>query len=253
MSKKKARLILSVCSAVFLLCAAVLILVIRDRLTHEDAFEMQPIIEEKIEEEHLPDVPAIEVPVDFDAWQSRNSDIYAWLEIPGTVVNYPVVQRAEDDSFYLRRDVDGAASIAGSIFTESTYTSTDFNDPVTVIYGHNMANGTMFGSLRPWICESGWLETTHYFTIYQPGRILTYRIVGGVPYNDSHLLYWNDFSDAGTFYSFFDGLYDQHGFYTNLLPDAMPHSGDRVVILSTCMGSNQRYLVIGVLTEDTAS
>ena len=71
--------------------------------------------------------------IDFAALQAINPDIYAWLEIPGTDISYPVVQHPDDDSYYLRRNSDREYSAGGAIFSEATYNSTDLNDPVTIL------------------------------------------------------------------------------------------------------------------------
>ena len=70
------------------------------------------------------------------------------LRIPGTKIDYPVAQHAEKDNFYLRHDIHGKFSANGTLFTEGTYNSKSFDDRVTVIYGHNMASGEMFGNLQ---------------------------------------------------------------------------------------------------------
>ena len=91
--------------------------------------------------------PAYVSPIDFASLQERCPDIYAWLEIPDTDISYPVAQNA-DDTWYLTRDIDGNYSSDGTLFTESAYNGTDLTDPATVIYGHRMNSGAMFGTLQ---------------------------------------------------------------------------------------------------------
>ena len=92
-------------------------------------------------------VNIVETPVDFDELKKQNSDIYAWINIPGTSVDYPVLRCEDDNSYYLNHTVDKKKSIYGSIYTEN-YNGADFADFNTVVYGHNMKNGTMFGTLK---------------------------------------------------------------------------------------------------------
>ena len=92
--------------------------------------------------------PPYESPVDFPSLWEMNSEIYAWLYIPGTEVNYPILQREGNDKFYLNHNSQGRYSDGGAVFTESAYNSKDFTDPVTLVYGHYMRSGTMFGSLQ---------------------------------------------------------------------------------------------------------
>ena len=101
-----------------------------------------PPVEEVEPEEELPANP-----IDFGAVKVDTPEAYAWIYIPDTGVNYPIMRSATDDNFYLRRNEHGEDSVFGSIFTQSM-NALDFSDPVTLIYGHNTANHTMFGDVR---------------------------------------------------------------------------------------------------------
>lgn len=193
-----------------------------------------------------------DVPVDFAEWQERNADIYAWLSFPEAEVEEPILCREGEDEYYLRKDLDGKYSIAGSLFTEGSYNGTNFADPVTMIYGHNMDDGTMFGKLETWAMQAELGEDTT-FTIYQPGRKLTYRIFAAVPYDNSHVMYYNDFTNADVFNQFFVDITDMRDLSARVDRSGKPTDGDKVVILSTCLtgDSNRRFLVMGVLTEDS--
>ena len=85
--------------------------------------------------------------IDFAELSSINPDIYAWIRIPDTQIDYPVLQREEDDTYYLRHNSSGRYAFAGSIYTEEA-NSRDFKDPMTVLYGHNMRDGSMFQNLH---------------------------------------------------------------------------------------------------------
>ena len=116
----------------------------------------QPQATEEVPEpetEEAPDILkslGIEIPekdIDFAALQEENSDVYAWIYVPGTNVDYPVLQHPEDDTYYLEHNMDGSKGLPGCIYSESVNTK-DFTDPNTVLYGHNMKNGSMFASLH---------------------------------------------------------------------------------------------------------
>ena len=92
-------------------------------------------------------VEQTENPIDFDSLTAQYPDIYAWIRIPGTRVDYPIVQRGRDNGYYLNHTIDGKKKTEGSIYTED-YNSKDFGDANTVIYGHNMKNGSMFKTLH---------------------------------------------------------------------------------------------------------
>ena len=193
-------------------------------------------------------------------------DVYAWLEIPGTAavlgtsadVSYPVAQHPTEREFYLNHDLDGNHYQPGVLFTEAmvedrTANSKDLNDPVTIIYGHNQANRTMFGGLQTYMNKLEFGEDQVMY-LYQEGRRVTYQIVGGVQYETSHILYYHDFTNKDVFNDFFTTLWAETDSSTNVDPDNKPVAGDRVLILSVCKNGDDyhRYLVIGKVVEDTA-
>lgn len=89
--------------------------------------------------------------VDWDALRAINDDVVAWVYVPNTNINYPIVWREHDDSYYLKRTFGDNS--AGDFAAEygclmlSGENQPDFHDQVNIIYGHNMRNGSMFNSL----------------------------------------------------------------------------------------------------------
>ena len=90
----------------------------------------------------IPDKPVI----DWDELSKSGRDIVAWLDIPSLGIAYPVVQ-GNDNEFYLHHLPNGEYKNAGSLFMEAA-NNPDLTDVNTVIYGHNMDNGSMFGKFR---------------------------------------------------------------------------------------------------------
>ena len=90
----------------------------------------------------IPDKPVI----DWNELSKSGRDIIAWLDIPSLGIAYPVVQ-GKDDEFYLHHLPNGEYKNAGSLFMEAA-NNPDLTDVNTVIYGHNMDNGSMFGKFR---------------------------------------------------------------------------------------------------------
>ena len=89
----------------------------------------------------------VETPVNFVELKKINPDVYAWINIPGTSVDYPILRREDDNAYYLNHTVENKRSDYGSIYTEN-YNDKNFDDFNTVVYGHNMLNGSMFKSLH---------------------------------------------------------------------------------------------------------
>ena len=221
-----------------------------------------------------PDAP--EVPVDFETAQKTWPDVYAYMKIPGAS-NMAIregnflVQRPGDDDYYLNRDLDGKDNKAGSMYTQASLNKPDMSDPVTVIYGHNMANRTMFGGLQSY-GETLKFDDNAVMYIYQPGRQLTYKFFACIPYDTSHILYYHDFKDEKVFNAFFEALgkaasdpkyksdTNQNAFYSaegcvNVDKTNLPQAGDKVVVLSVCKNGDDhhRYLLMAKLVEDSAA
>ena len=227
------------------------------------------IVEPDDTENRVEPAPVVE-PAGMEETFAKYKDVYAWLEVPdfakilGTdhELSYPVAQHPTDRSFYLSRDLDGNSNKAGTIFSEAvcegkTINSRDLNDPVTVLYGHNQANRTMFGGLQSMLKNLDFSQQ-HLVYMYQKDRRVTYQIVGGVQYDTSHIIYYHDFSDPEkgdeVFNSFFDQLWKETDSTTNLDKDNKPVAGDKVLILSVCKNGddNHRYLIVCKMIEDTA-
>lgn len=188
-------------------------------------------------------------PIDFDSLQKENDEIYSWIYFPDTNINYPVCQSKSDDNFYLDRDIYGNYSIAGAIYSQSC-NSTDYSDPVTVLYGHNMANGSMFANLHKFE-DSDFFSSHEYFYIYTPQHKLTYKIVSAYVYDDRHIMNSFDFSDTSVFEEYLDYILNPRSLYKNVREGTELSSSDRIVTLSTCLDVGEgRYLVQGVLEKD---
>lgn len=81
--------------------------------------------------------------VDWAALKAVNPDVVGWIQIPGTVVNYPVYQGSDNDE-YLHTNAEGDYSIGGQIFLDSSNTAPGMLDQQTIVYGHHLYNGAMF-------------------------------------------------------------------------------------------------------------
>lgn len=185
-------------------------------------------------------------PIDFEKLQEIAPDAYAWITVPGTQIDYPIVQHPTDNTFYLNHNPKGEYEFAGAIFTED-YNATDFEDPNTVIYGHNMKNGSMFQELHKFE-DKAFFEEHPEFTIYTPDEVLHYHIFAAYTYDNRHLLKEFDFDDSEVFRLYLEDILGMKSMSANIDKNAEIKEDDRIVTLSTCNGINeQRYLVQGVL------
>lgn len=180
--------------------------------------------------------------IDFAGLKDINLDVAAWIHIPALDISYPVV-RGEDNSFYLTHLFSGEYNINGSIFVDY-HNQPDFTDQNTIVYGHNMKNGSMFGTLDEYNNPKVF-EQHPVFYIYVPGKILEYRIFSCYAGRTGSEGYIYRFPEKDDFQKFLDTVssYAAYDTGTELVVT------DRVVTLSTCVNSNRnyRYLVHGKL------
>jgi len=190
-------------------------------------------------------------PIDFAQLQAQNDEIYAWIRVEDTDVDYPVVQSRTDDAFYLKHSaLSKEWSASGAIYTEGA-NSKDFSDPITVIYGHNGYKETMFTTLHSFE-KKDFFDSHPYFYIYLPQRKLTYQVISAFKYDDRHIM--NSFN-------FFAG--DDLSSFQSVNPDSPVQNvrenldtnineNSKIVVLSTCITGQKsnRYLVCGVLIKD---
>ena len=195
------------------------------------------------------DIKKAENPVDFDSLIKQNPDIYAWIYIPETNINYPVCRHASDDNFYLDHDIYKNYSYAGAIYSQFC-NSRDFDDRVTVLYGHNMADGSMFANLHKFR-DKDFFDKNKYLYIYTESRKLTYEVVSAFVYDDRHIMNSFDFSDDKVFKDYLDMISNPRSVSSNTREGVNLDIDDNIVVLSTCLNSGEgRYLVQGVLIND---
>jgi len=194
--------------------------------------------------------PVYVSPIDFETLWEINEDIYAWIEIPDTVVRYPIVQSPSNDNYYLDHTIEGKAGYPGSIFT-CRVNAKDFTDFNTVVYGHNMKDNSMFGSLSDYR-DLDFLQTHTEIKVYTPEKELTYRVFAAVIYDDRLITSAFDNSDPAACRRFLDTIYGNRNMNSHVLQDVEVTEADRILTLSTCIGGrpNNRYLVLAVLTDE---
>ena len=134
-----------------------------------DAAEYVPDADDETadEQETTHTAPDELLSVDFDTLQSVNPDIQAWLYMSGSSIHYPVLQ-AEDNSTYLYRLADGSANAHGSLFIDCRNAG-DFSDWNTLIYGHNMKDGSMFGGLKKYR-KQAYYDVHPEMTLFTPEK-----------------------------------------------------------------------------------
>ena len=187
--------------------------------------------------------------IDFTYWQGVNPDVCAWIRVPGTKIDYPVVQGAGlEDSYYLTHDIYQDENIYGAIFIENS-NRLDFTSPNTIIYGHHMKDGSMFGDLTQFE-ERDFFDKHSEFTVYLPDEVRLYKITAAYRYPAEHLLAAFDFdTKEGTeeYCRKVPGFAVSYGGYAREGVELRAP----FVTLSTCTSDNRsfRFLVQGRLED----
>jgi len=198
------------------------------------------------EQETPSDKEEIMVPfeVDFDNLMLVNSDIIGWIYIPNTVVNYPIV-KSKDNVDYLNRAADGSYAVAGAIFVDCNNQS-DFSDQNTIIYGHNMKDGSMFHCLSSYGKQDFYAVHDEVW-IMVDGCSRKYRIVAAYQTTFDSNAYFTNY--PGKTFS----IYAEQCIQQSLISPITPFdAGKPIITLSTCMkhGTPKRFVVILQLVEE---
>ena len=132
--------------------------------------------------------------IDWEKLRKTNPDIIAWITVPGTKIDYPVLS-CKTWNEYLHKDYMGEPSKPGSVFIQPE-TGKEFNDFHTIIFGHNMRNQSMFGSLHRYEEESFW-EKHRKIYVYQPGKAFCWRVFSAYDCKDGSETYLTEYKDTG--------------------------------------------------------
>ncbi len=177
--------------------------------------------------------------VDLASLQKSYPDVAAWLyQEGGTAINYPVMYN-EDTEYYLHKTYKGTYAYAGSLFMEGM-NNRDFNDSHTIIYGHNMRNGSMFGTLK-WLRNDGYIDEHGYFDLFLPDEIRRYKVFGYEVTTNTSWVYQVPFGVTADFTGFLNTIHEKSEIDTGYTVT----NEDKVITLSTCYGvnTNKRFVV----------
>ena len=269
-SRKYLKVALTV---IFLVSTALLVISIADKKDAEDTYlqaqqiaglaeetaarptETEPAVEEvaPTEPETVPEetkprtvwVPAAVEPdeymekladTDLDALRQTNPDVVGWIFIPNSKVNYPIMQ-GEDNRYYLEHTWDNKKNSAGSIFLEAT-NAPDLKDHRSVLYGHNMADMSMFAVLHNY-AGIRYAELFPYVYLVTDEGVLRYEIYSTYKAAVDGKTYALNL-DQRIMASFIKMTLEE----SELDLGVMPADTDRILTLSTCTGSNETRRVV---------
>lgn len=181
-----------------------------------------------------------EIDVKLEELKKENEDIIGWIRFDKIdSLSYPILYSGDNDT-YLRTDIYGNNTIAGCIFMEGK-NHPDFKDCHTILYGHNMKNESMFGSLKNYKTE-GFYKEHQYFTIYTGEAAYRYRIFAYRDVPEEDAVYTVGFVKDDTFGEFADQM--KRGSYIETRIEVSKE--DQVITLSTCSTKDNRFVVHAV-------
>lgn len=211
--------------------------------------EPVPMVPEPVEEtiqEILEENAQFLLELDLNALRQTNDRVLGWIYIPDSPVDYPLLQ-VQDNNEYLRKAWDGTPNQAGCIFLECR-NSTDFGDFNTLIYGHYMRNGKMFGSLRHYQ-EQEYRDTHPYIYIATDQGVRRYEVFAAYEAGVVSDTYRLVFEDDARKQSVLDCYLGSSVLESGIVPTVEDH----ILTLSTCTGTgtyDTRWVVQAVLTGE---
>lgn len=186
--------------------------------------------------------------IDFAGMRAVNEDVIGWIQIMGTPVDYPLLD-ADDNKYYLNRTYDLQWSSYGSIFLEPR-NNPDLSEQHLVIYGHNMVNESMFGSLLEYKKQE-YADAHPEIVICMQDRDLIYRVFSAYTAHVDSATYRMSFWDEASFVEMAEYMKNNSVIAT----DVVPKKDDQILTLSTCTpegAKKYRFVVNAVLVEDSS-
>ncbi len=173
-------------------------------------------------------------------------DLYGWITIPGTVINYPVMQ-AEDNDYYLNRSYEGKRLKAGAIFADYRNNRDLLKNKNLVLYGHHMTNNTMFNSLDKYFDRS-FFEGNNTVQIYTLDGMFTYKVFAVYETNKYYRYIQTSFDNGNDYLTFLKEV-EGHSIYK--ASDVVLTSDSKIITLSTCTNRSDdgRIAVHAVLVD----
>ncbi len=184
-----------------------------------------------------------DVEVQFGKLRKKYPDVKAWIYSKGTIINYPVAQ-GRDNDWYLHRTLDGEWNGAGTLFIDRN-NEKPFEDFLTIIYGHHMCDGSMFGSLVKYRDEDYYQEHKK-LRLYTPEQNYDLEVIGVCTIPATSEMYKYDFDDDDAKAEYIRWIEDT----TETVCDEHADTDDNIVMLSTCTYEfdDARLVVFGKLS-----
>jgi len=206
---------------------------------HEEVMAFKPEVPEKWDSRDHSLVMTKKIP----GLQKKYKDAIGWITIPGAGIDHPFVQSSDND-FYLRRDIRGKTAYAGTVFMDYR-NNKDFSDCNTILYGHHMKNGSMFGSLKKF-SDKSFFKANRTGTIILADKVYTLDLFAYMVVQSNDGMIYNKTADDPLIYM--DAIKEKARQYR----DVEFTQEDRIVTLSTCAYefNGARMVLMGRIGEN---
>ena len=184
------------------------------------------------------------ISIDFGLLSQRSDDVIGWLYLPNTAINYPVVQGYDND-YYLDHCLDGSYNVGGSLFADFTCPD-DFSGQNTIIYGHNMRDGSMFALVDDYT-DQAFYDAHPVMYLNTPSQNYRVDFFAGFTTDPESFVYASAFATEGDFTAYLNTV----RLYSDFSSSVEVSSTDRIITLSTCTYSAEdvRFVLFGKLVE----
>ena len=236
------RLLMLLCVAGIVWSASTLIANSREYAKGDAAYEQVRTMLQNAELSAGQNAPAADAGIDFEALRKLNPDVVGWLLAEGSIIDYPVV-RGTDNDYYLTHLFNREKNKLGALFVDYR-NGGDFSGKNTIIYGHNMKDGSMFSSLTQYKAQ-GYYDNLPTMRLSTPDQDYTVALFAGIVADGSAEFVRFEFKDDADFLSYIDTVKTSSTFKSAVEVGV----DDRIVTLYTCSyeANNARYALFGKL------
>lgn len=229
------------CAAVFIYAAAQLLSIYKDYHQASEEYSALSLSvvteipldhdEMEVEGTNAEEMKQVEFHVDLGAVKAKNADTAGWIILPDSKINYPVVKSADNED-YLRTTFDRKPATAGTLFIDMNCKA-DFSDRNTIIYGHNMKDGSMFRALNS-LTDREYFNNHQTFLISTGGELEEYQIISCYETTTDNVSSWQISFESDETYA--EWLKNAAARCTY---KCMPYDvGKNTITLSTCRGKS---------------
>lgn len=186
--------------------------------------------------------PVAPINVDFASLKSINDDVIGWIYMEALPqISYPMVQ-GKDNNMYLHQTYEKNYNFAGTIFIDYE-NKRDFSDCNTLVYGHNMKNGSMFGMLKKYRADETLYNTSKYFWILTPKKNYRYEIIAAYTTSVNSETYTLFKGPGSEFLEYEKKMFQNSEIQTDASAEDADVK-DKIVTLSTCTGNQATRFVV---------